>query len=145
MNIDIFWYGSENLTFRRNATRYLISFSSPLISYGVCRKRTYYFCTFIIYIIEYQHEQTQIKSSEKELRHFAFYRTGTIIFTVLASGMVIFTVRIIFFGVLRKCYKITVSHSNFYLEFPYSFWRTFFLRVPYVGHKYTPNSVSSIT
>ena len=41
-------------------------------------------------------------------------------------SMVIFTVRTIFFGVLRKCYKITVSHSNLYLEFPYSFWRTFF-------------------
>ena len=68
----------------------------------------------------------QKKSSEKEFRHFALSRTGTIIFTVLASGMVIFTVRIIFFGVLRKCYEITVSYSNYYLEFPYSFWRTFF-------------------
>ena len=41
-------------------------------------------------------------------------------------GMVIFSLRIIFFGVLRKCYKITVPHSNFYLEFPYSLWRIFF-------------------
>ena len=40
--------------------------------------------------------------------------------------MVIFTLRIIFFGMLRKCYKITVPHSNFYLEFSYSLWRTFF-------------------
>ena len=42
------------------------------------------------------------------------------------AGIVILTVRIIFFGVLRECYKITVPHSNFYLEFSYSFWQTFF-------------------
>ena len=53
----------------------------------------------------------QKKSWVKELRHFAFYRTGTIIFTV----------RIIFFGVLRKCYKITVRHSNVYPRFLYTF------------------------
>ena len=37
------------------------------------------------------------------------------------AGMVIFTVRVIYFSVLRKCYEITVPHNNCYLEFPYSF------------------------
>ena len=41
----------------------------------------------------------------------------------------IFTVRIIFSVVLRKCYKITVPHNDFDLKYPYKFWRTFFLRV----------------
>ena len=41
--------------------------------------------------------------------------------------MVIFTVRTIFFGALRKCYKITVPHSNFYLEL--RFFEGLFLRV----------------
>ena len=63
-----------------------------LITYGVCKKRKYYFSTFFIYTIDYQTQTNTKKSSEKELRHFAFYRTGAIIFTV----------RIIFFGVLRK-------------------------------------------
>ena len=40
--------------------------------------------------------------------------------------MGVFTVCIIFFRVLRKCYKITVPHSIFYLEFSYSFWQIFF-------------------
>ena len=93
-----------------------------LITYGVCKE--YYSSTFIICTIEYQ-TQTNTEKIVAE-------RTST--FCVLSyrhdnfycASMVIFTVRIIFFSVLRKCYKITVSHSNFYLEFLYSFRRTFF-------------------
>ena len=47
------------------------------------------FSTFFICTIEYK-TQTQKKSSEKELRHLAFYRTGTIIFTVLARKFLLF-------------------------------------------------------
>ena len=95
-----------------------------LITYGVCKKGKYYVSTFFIYTIEYQ--------TQRNTKKIVGERTST--FCVLScrhdnfycAGMVIFTVRIIFFGVLRKCYKITVPPSNFYLEFPYSFWRMFF-------------------
>ena len=42
------------------------------------------------------------------------------------AGMLIFTIRTIFFFLLRKCYKITMPNSNLYVEYPYIFWQTSF-------------------
>ena len=55
-----------------------------LLTFRICKERKYYFSTFFIYTIEYRPKETQKKSSEKELRHFAFYRTGTIVLTMPA-------------------------------------------------------------
>ena len=93
-----------------------------------------------------KHKQEQTKSLEQELRHLDVYRAGMIIFTVLTrefslcwhddfhcAGMAILTVRTIFFGVLRKCYKITVPYNNFYLTFSLLFLTDFFLCVLFRG------------
>ena len=89
--------------FRRNVSHPILCTFSSHTQY--VKRESIIFSIFQIYAIEYQ-KQTQTKFSKKELRHFAIYRTSTIIFTV----------RLIFFGVLRKCYKITVRHSNFDLH-----------------------------
>ena len=47
-------------------------------------------------------------------------------FLVHGAVIIIFTVRTTFFVALQKCYRISVSHSNFYVESPNSFWLTFF-------------------
>ena len=82
MNIDIFWYGSEDLTFRRNVSHPILSTFSSHTEY--VEKESIIFPLFLSILLNINRKQTQKKSSEKELRHFAFYRTGTIIFAVLA-------------------------------------------------------------
>ena len=69
-----------------------------LITYGVRKKRKYYFYIFVSTLLNIKHKQTQ---------KIAGVRTST--FSVLSyrhdnfhcDGMVIFTIREIFFGVLR--------------------------------------------
>ena len=90
-----------------------------LMTYAVRKKRRYYFSTFFICSIEYQTQRNTEKIvGERTMTFCVFSYLHDNFYCV---GMVIFTVRIIFFSVLRKCYKIIVPHSNFYLEFPYSF------------------------
>ena len=57
-----------------------------LITYGICKKRKYcFFHSFLSTLMNIKPKQTNKKSSQKELWHFDFYRTGTIrLFTVLA-------------------------------------------------------------
>ena len=131
-----------------------LDFFYLLIACGLCKKRKYcYFHFFLSTLINTKPKQTQKNSfslcilrmwweSKNRRRknfeililivtaqefslcwHDNFYFASTIMFTVLR--MVIFTVRAIFFVVLRKYYKIAVPHSNFYLEFSYNFWQIF--------------------
>ena len=133
VNTHILWYSSDDLTFRRDVNLPIFFIFSSRTEYV---KKIFVLRLCFIYTNEYKTQTNIKKSSETELRYFDFYRTGTIIFTGLArefllrwdnhfyyTGMVILTV---FFRVLQKCYKITLLHSNFYLEFLYSFWQTFF-------------------
>ena len=91
-----------------------------LITFGICKQRKYYFSTFLSTPNTKKHKkivgERTSTSCVLSYRHDNFY----------CAGMIIVTLRIIFFRVLRKCYKITVQHSNFYLEFPYSFPIVFF-------------------
>ena len=86
-------------------------------------KEKLFFSTCLSKLINIKSKQTQKIVGERIstfcvllYRHDNFY----------CALMVIFTFCTIFFGVLRKCYKITVPHSSFYLELPCSFWQTFF-------------------
>ena len=95
-----------------------------LITFGICEERKYHFSTFLSTLLNIKYKRNTRKIFGERISTFCVlsYRHDNF----YCAGMVIFTLRIIFFGVLRKCYKITVPHSNFYLEFPYSLWRTFF-------------------
>ena len=86
-------------------------------------EKVLFFHFFKCTLLNIKHKQTHKKIIDEKTSTFCVlsYRHDNF----PCAGMLIFTVRIIFFGVLRKCYKITVSHSSFYLEFPYSFWQIF--------------------
>ena len=78
---------------RRNTQKssLALDFFKFLIPVCVFEKRKYYFFTSFtllfssIYTIEYRTQTNSKKSSEKELRHFDFYRAGVIIFPLLAQ------------------------------------------------------------
>ena len=61
-----------------------------IISYGICKKRKYYFSIFLSTLLNTKHKKTHKKSSEKEFRYLAFYRTSAIIFTMLAWWFLLF-------------------------------------------------------
>ena len=122
--VPIIWHSDE-----LSVTRFFVLVCT-FSSHSEYVERKYYFSTFLnIYITEYQIQRKTKKIVGERTSTFCvlWYRHDNF----YCAGMVIFTLRIIFLGVLRKCYKITVPRSNFYLEFPYSLRRTFCLRVPF--------------
>ena len=77
-NINIFWYGSDEMS--NDSHSIFCTFSSHTT---YVNRKVLFFDVFLS-MINIKFKRTYKISSEKELRHFPFYCTGTIIVTVLA-------------------------------------------------------------
>ena len=92
---------------------------------------TFSFSFFFHYRIPNPNKQTKIVKEKTSTFWFLWHWHDNFKFPSPDSyciSMVIFTVRTMFFILLRKCYKITASHSDFELECQYNFWLLNFSR-----------------
>ena len=106
-NIDLFWYGSDDVTFRRNVSHPILYTFSSHSEY--VKRENIIFPLFLCKLLDIKYKETQKKIVGERTSTFCVlsYRHDNF----YCAGMVIFTLRIIFFGVLQKYYKITVPHS----------------------------------
>ena len=110
MSIDIISWGPDDLTFWRNVSHPILCTFSSHSEY--VKRENIIFPLFLCTLLNHYQNTKKHKKIVGErastfcvlsYQHDNFY----------CAGMVMFTLHIIFFGVLRKCYKITVPHSNF--------------------------------
>ena len=79
------WFRKSDIPTKFHPILYIYSSHTEYV-----KRESIIFPLFLYALLNIKHRLTQKKLSEKELRHFEFYHTGTIMFTVLAWYLLLF-------------------------------------------------------